>query len=160
MAGMGRALHELRRRPILAPAYSHVTYDIDPNGARWIEPPDILLVEGLGLGIASVPANPEPLVDALVFLEADESDLEAWFIKRFLGFWRAGRTDASSFYARFRDLDPAGATSLAKAVWAGVNLPNLRLHIAPVRAVADIVVRLDARHRLTEIFGQPATASD
>src|SRR5579864_3273150 len=44
-----RALEALRRGPVEFPGYSHLTYDIDPALSRCVAPPDVLIVEGLGL---------------------------------------------------------------------------------------------------------------
>ena len=41
--------------------------------------------------------------------------------------------------------------TLATDVWHGVNLPNLRQHIAPVRALADLVVLKGADHAILDI---------
>ena len=96
-------------------AYSHVTYDLDPAGARTLTRPDVLLVEGLALGLDRPPAP--GLIDCLIYLDADEADLEAWFVARFMDFWEAAANDPASFYARFRALDRAGAEGVARAVW-------------------------------------------
>lgn len=37
----------------------------------------------------------------------------------------------------------------ARQIWRGVNLPNLRENILPLRDEADIVIRKDGAHRLT-----------
>jgi type I pantothenate kinase len=145
LAALDRALIAIRRGPAEFPVYSHVTYDVDPALARRLHPPDLLIVEGLAL-FADTP------VDLLIYLQADEADLEAWFVERFLGFWRAAADDPSSFYARFSHLDAAGAAALARAVWGSVNLPNLRENIAPVREASDLVVRKGADHAILEIL--------
>jgi len=139
-ATMDRALTAIRQGPVVFPVYSHLTYDIDPDLARRVETPDVLIVEGLGFSAATP-------IDLLVFLDADEGALETWYVRRFLEFWEAGKSDPSSFYARFAGLDAAGATHLARAVWAQVNLPNLRENIAPLRAISDVVLAKDADHR-------------
>lgn len=136
------ALAALRVGPATFPAYSHTTYDIDLAAARTIATPDILLLEGLGF--APRPAG----VDLLIYLDADEADLETWFVARFMGFWRAAEHDPTSFYAQFRTMDEAAADVFARSVWSRINLPNLRDHIAPLRDVADMVVRKDKAHRL------------
>lgn len=138
------ALGAIRQGPATFPVYSHLTYDVDPGLARQIETPDVLIVEGLGFSAATP-------VDALVYLDAEEADVEAWYVRRFLKFWEAGLTDPTSFYARFAGLDVAGATKLAAAVWASINLPNLREHIAPLREISDIVVRKGADHEIVGI---------
>ena len=143
-AAMDRALTAIRQGPVAFPIYSHLTYDVDPALARRVETPDVLIIEGLGFS----PATP---IDTLVFLEADEADLEIWYVRRFLEFWEAGKSDPGSFYARFATLDADGATQLAKAVWAQVNLPNLREHIAPLRAVSAVVVAKGADHRILAV---------
>lgn len=40
------------------------------------------------------------------------------------------------------------AEAFARAVWAGINLPNLRDHILPGREQADIVIRKSLDHTL------------
>ena len=88
--------------PVEIPVHSHVTYDIDPALTRRIDRPDILIAEGLNLHFrAETQAGADPL-DLLVYLDADEADLEAWYVARFLGFWEAAEHDPTSFSARFR----------------------------------------------------------
>jgi type I pantothenate kinase len=138
------ALRAVLRRPTAFPGYSHRVYDVDPALTRMIDPPDVLIVEGLGLDGAT------PL-HLLIYLDADEVDQEAWFVHRFLGFWKQALTDETSFYARFRDLDREGAAGVAAWVWSAINRPNLREHILPVRAAADIVVVKGPDHALASI---------
>jgi type I pantothenate kinase len=156
LAGLAAALAGVKAGPVSIPAYSHVTYDVDPGAARMLPPPDILLVEGLALGLDRPPRP--GLVDCLVYIDADEADLEAWFTARFMAFWEAAADDPASFYARFRDRDRAGAQALAHMVWTGINLPNLRQHIAPVRQEADLVVVKAANHGVTRIISRPPGA--
>ena len=141
--GLGAVLRGVRNRPVTVPGYSHVIYDIDPVLARVVTRPDILIVEGLGL-------TPRPGgLDLLVYLDADEADLEDWFSARFMDFWRAAETDPASFYARFRSMSEPETETFARArVWARMNLPNLREHIIRARDQADIVVRKRADHSL------------
>ena len=143
-AAMEAALRRARRGAAVFPGYSHLTYDRDPALAREIRKQDILIVEGLGF-TESTP------VDVRVYLDADEADLEAWYVRRFLELCGAGRGDATSFYHRFANLDLCGAESLARGVWAGINLPNLRENIAPLRETSDIVVRKGPTHRILTI---------
>lgn len=150
---LASALTGLRREPTLIPTYCHITYDVDPARARMIAPPDILIVEGLGLGHDRSSAGPRStLLDTLVYLDAAEADLESWYVERFLDLWEEAEHDPTSFYVRFRQLDRAGATDMARVVWRSVNLPNLRDHIAPVRALADLVVVKRGDHRIETIL--------
>lgn len=141
---MHGALRRVRAAPARFPGYSHLIYDIDPALSRTIAPPDVLIVEGLGLDRAAP-------VDTLVYLDAGEADQEAWFVARFLDFWEVGRREPTSFYARFRDLDAEAAAQLGARVWTSINRPNLREHISPVREVADVVVTKGADHAIRAI---------
>jgi type I pantothenate kinase len=138
------ALQAVRRRPTPFPGYSHLTYDVDPALTRVIDPPDVLIVEGLGL-------DPGAPIDVLIYLDAAEGDQEAWFVNRFMEFWEQGRRDETSFYARFRDMEPDAAQRLAGTVWTTINRPNLRDHIAPLREAADIVVLKGSDHTIRSI---------
>ena len=99
---------------------------------------------------AETPAPADPL-DLLLYLDAEEADLEAWYVARVLGVWEAAEHDPASFYARFRGMDRKGVADLAHRVWEGVNLPNLRQHIVRARPVADLVVRKGPDHGITGI---------
>lgn len=149
--GMLSTLAAVPSGPVQVPVHSHVTYDIDPALARRIDRPDILIAEGLNLHLrAETPAPADPL-DLLLYLDAEEADLEAWYVARFLGFWEAAEYDPASFYARFRAMDRDAVADLARRVWEGVNLPNLRQHIVRARPVADLVVRKGADHQIAGI---------
>lgn len=111
---LAAAIDAVRRGPAEFPGYSHSLYDIDPALSRTLDRPDVLIVEGLGLGGAPV--------DALIYLHASEADLEVWYVERFLSLWEAGRSDPTSFYARFASMTPDQADTFARQVWRGINL--------------------------------------
>jgi type I pantothenate kinase len=143
---MRRALAAVRRGAASFPGYSHVTYDIDPALTRCIAPPDVLIVEGLGLQAPAAVG-----LDALLYLDADEALLEAWFTERFLQLWLDAEHDPTSFYARFRHMSPEEVRALAVHVWQTINLPNLHEHISRARDQADWVVRKGAGHVIEAI---------
>ncbi len=153
-AALHAALTAIRCGPARFPGYSHVTYDIDPALARTLSAPDVLIVEGLGLH-----TDHGALIDALIYLDAEEANVEAWFTERFIGLWTAAEHDPASFYARFRHLDEAGARGFAKLVWERINLPNLRDHIVAARDLADIVIRKGPGHAIEAIGGKWAPRS-
>ena len=79
------------RRPVRAPMYSHLVYDVIPN--RWIEidRPDILIVEGLNVLQTGRPPKDGKAIpyvsdffDFSVYLDADEDHLLSWYVDRFL----------------------------------------------------------------------------
>jgi type I pantothenate kinase len=138
---MDAALRQVRQGPTVFPGYSHLTYDRDPALAREVRDLDVLIIEGLGF----TGATP---VDVRIYLDADEADLETWYVRRFLALCSAGRGDPTSFYHRFANLDEAGVDVFARSVWAGINLPNLRENILPLRETSDLVVRKGPNHEI------------
>ena len=144
--GFTSALVRVRQGQADFPAHRHETYDIDPALTRTIRLPDLLILEGLGFQPPSRPDRTGGEPDVLVYLDAEEADLEAWYVERFVGFWNAARTDPASFYAQWLHMSEPELRAFAKTVWDGVNLPNLRDHIRPLKDHADIVVRKDRAH--------------
>jgi type I pantothenate kinase len=143
------ALRQARLGPAHFPGYSHASYDVDPASARTIDRPDILLLEGLGMAAQPDTPSAAKALDVLVYIDAGERALENWFVRRFIGFWRAAETDPASFYAQFRTMSEPEVDAFARMVWSRINLPNLREHIVQGRPVADIVVRKAADHSLS-----------
>jgi len=129
-------------RPV--PCYSHVTYDV--AGERIVGTLDVLIVEGLNVLAAAA-----DLLDVGVYLDASEEQLEAWYRTRFLELVAAARDDPSSFYRMFAGLDGGQAARAADQVWRGVNLVNLREHVAPSRARADCVITKGADHEVVGV---------
>src|SRR6267143_6856074 len=79
------------RRPVRAPVYSHLTYDVMPN--TWVEfdHPDILIVEGLNvLQTGRLPKDGKAIpyvsdfFDFSVYLDAGEETLLQWYVDRVL----------------------------------------------------------------------------
>ena len=148
-AALRAALTAVRSGPAQFPAYSHVVYDIDPALTRTIAAPDALVIEGLTLRHPDT--GPAGLLDALIYLDADEADLERWYVARFLELWEAAEHDPTSFYARFRHMNREQTDGLARMVWRDVNLNNLHDHIIHARARADLVVAKAGDHSIASV---------
>ena len=122
---------------LTVPTYSHAAYDvdIDLSFAR----PDVLILEGL----IALQDRIGP-VDLGLYLEADEDDLIAWYVERFMAL---ERWEAPRLADRLAEVggDPE---ALAGDIWARINAPNLHRHIAPTRARADMVLMKDTRHQI------------
>jgi type I pantothenate kinase len=146
-AAMAAALAGLQHGAVTVPAYSHTSYDVDPAADRTISGADVVLVEGLGL--APDASGQRPPLDLLIYIDATEDDIIAWFLARFMGLWDAAANDPTSFYARFRHMSEDEARQFALSVWNGINRPNWLEHIALARPVADIVVVKALDHRLS-----------
>ena len=145
---MRAALHRLRAgETTLVPVYSHDAYDIVADASESIEPADVILVEGI---VALQPPTVECL-DLAVYVDAAEACVREWFVERFARLTAAAATDATSFYRPFAETPPEQLRQLACATWDGINAPNLRQHIAPSAARADIIVRKAADHSIAEL---------
>src|SRR6201747_306326 len=96
------------RRPVRAPAYSHLTYDIVPNEWVEIDRPDILIVEGVNvLQTGRLPRDGKavPVVsdffDFSVYIDAEESVLREWYVRRFLTLRDTAFTNPRSYFHRY-----------------------------------------------------------
>src|SRR6201984_1345739 len=108
------------RRPVRAPVYSHLIYDVIPN--QWIEidRPDILIVEGLNvLQAGRLPKDGKaiPFVsdffDFSVYLDADEDVLLSWYVTRFLTLRGTAFADPRSYFHRYARLSDREASDTA-----------------------------------------------
>jgi type I pantothenate kinase len=141
------------RRPVRAPVYSHLVYDVIPN--QWVEVdrPDILIVEGLNvLQTGRLPKDGKaiPFVsdffDFSVYLDADEDVLKKWYVDRFLTLRGTAFRDPKSYFHRYSSLSDEEAISTATSIWERINLVNLHENILPTRQRADLILTKDESH--------------
>jgi len=140
---------------VRAPHYSHLVYDIVPDEFTTVSHPDILIVEGLNvLQPASMqhPLAVSDLFDFSIYVDARSSDIEAWFINRFLRLRDQAFRDPSSHFKRFADLTDDQAIAMSREIWRTINEPNLNENIRPTRARASLVLRKDADHRVQKVL--------
>jgi type I pantothenate kinase len=141
------------RRPVRAPVYSHLTYDVVPNGWVEIDRPDILIVEGVNvLQTGRLPRDGKavPVVsdffDFSVYIDADEGVLRDWYITRFLALRDTAFHDPRSYFHRYAPLSDEEATATALAIWERTNLANLEENILPTRPRATLILKKGADH--------------
>ena len=141
------------RRHVRAPVYSHLTYDIVPGQYTEIDQPDILIVEGVNvLQTGRLPRDGKavPFVsdffDFSVYIDADESVLRQWYVKRFLALRYTAFTDPKSYFHRYALLSDDEATATAIAIWERTNLANLEDNILPTRPRATLILKKRADH--------------
>jgi type I pantothenate kinase len=146
------------RRPVRAPVYSHIVYDVLPN--QWIEVdrPDILIFEGVNvLHVGRPPRDGTeiPFVsdffDFSVYIDADEDVLQRWYVDRFLTLRETAFRDPISYFHRYASLDDKQATETANSIWNGINLVNLNEHILPTRQRAHLILKKDRNHQVQEV---------
>jgi type I pantothenate kinase len=146
------------RRPVRAPVYSHLVYDVLPNHWIEIDRPDILIVEGLNVLQAGRPPKDGKAIpfvsdffDFSVYLDADEQVLLNWYVDRFLTLRETAFRDPKSFFHRYSNLDDAEAVETATSIWNRINLVNLRENILPTRQRADLILKKGESHLVDEV---------
>src|SRR5882757_3824727 len=146
------------RRPVRAPVYSHLTYDVTPN--QWIEidRPEILIVEGLNVLQAGTPPKGGKVIpfvsdffDFSVYLDADDSVLKAWYVDRFLTLRSTAFRDPKSYFHRYSRLSDAEAVETASSIWERINLLNLHENILPTRQRADLILKKGDSHLVEDV---------
>src|SRR5215469_4200330 len=146
------------RRPVRAPVYSHLVYDVMPNGWLEIDRPDILVVEGLNVLQAGAPPKGGKAIpyvsdffDFSIYLDADEDLLQSWYVDRFLTLRGTAFSDPKSYFHRYATLSDAEAIKTATSIWTRINLLNLRENILPTRQRADLILRKVESHLVEEV---------
>ena len=137
------------------PVYSHLVYDIVPDQFHVVRQPDILIVEGIN--VLQPPALGHPLAvsdlfDFSVYVDARASDIQAWFVERFLKLREKAFTDPDSYFKEFARLNDADATRAANSFWTEINEPNLMQNILPTRARASLILRKEENHRVQKVL--------
>jgi type I pantothenate kinase len=146
------------RRPVRAPVYSHLLYDVMPSHWVEIDRPDILIVEGLNVLQTGRPPKDGKAIpyvsdffDFSVYLDADENVLRGWYVDRFLALRGTAFADPKSYFHRYSTLSDAEAVATATAIWERINLVNLHESILPTRQRADLILTKGESHLVGEV---------
>ena len=138
---------------VSAPVYSHIRYDIVAGDAQIVREPDIVIVEGLNVLQVSpgVERHVSDFFDFTIYVDADEADIERWFIERFFTLRSTVFSDPESFFHNYASLPDEDAEQLARYVWRSINGENLRENILPTRARAQLVLEKAPDHRVRRV---------
>jgi type I pantothenate kinase len=143
---------------VRGPVYSHLTYDVVPGDEVVVDRPDILIVEGLNVLLphkAMKDGRAIPFVsdffDFSVYLHAEESDLEKWYVARFMRLRQTAFRDPRSYFKKYADLSDAEAEAIARDIWERINLRNLRENISPSRPRANLVLTKGPSHKIEQV---------
>jgi type I pantothenate kinase len=137
------------------PVYSHELYDIVPGQFQTISRPQILILEGLNVLQGS---SRDSIVvaadyfDFSVYLDADQNDVEQWYVERFSVLQRTVFQRSTSYFHHFKDLRPAQARRTGREIWRSINLPNLLQNIQPTRERASVILRKGRSHAVKEVL--------
>ena len=145
-------------RNVSAPVYSHLTYDRVPEETIHVDQPDVLIVEGLNVLQTTRLKSERPPVpfvsdffDFSVYIDADEADLERWYLTRFNRLKETRFRDPRSYFHKYAGISDAEAERFAQGLWERINLKNLRENIRPTKMRADLILRKGTDHRIAEV---------
>jgi type I pantothenate kinase len=142
------------RPRVVAPVYSHLTYDIVAGESTVTHRPDILLLEGLNV-LQPAPAGAalavSDFIDFSVYVDAADDDIRRWYVERFLRLRETAFRDPSSYFRRYSAMDEPTAVARAEQIWAEINGPNLEHNISPTRGRANLVLRKGPEHQVTRV---------
>jgi len=136
------------------PVYSHLIGDIVPSERQVIRLPDILVFEGLNVLLArgAAPVVVSDFFDFSIYLDADEADIQSWYVERFLKLQPTAFRNPASYFHHYRDLPPSDAREVAERLWREHHRANLRENILPTRTRADVVLRKRSDHSIGEVW--------
>ena len=143
---------------VTAPVYSHLRYDVIEGETIRIDRPDILIFEGINvLQSRDLPEDGKvvPFVsdffDYSIYIDANERDIEKWYVDRFMSLRHTAFRNPESFFHRYSQLSEDAARAIAEGLWANINLKNLHENILPTRPRADLILRKGDQHRVMEV---------
>lgn len=146
------------RPDVAAPVYSHLAYDIVPGEAQVVRQSDIMILEGLNVlqtGDGHVGKPPRELVsdffDFSIYVDADEADVERWYVERFLTLRETSFRDPSSYFHHYSRLSVEEAVQVATQIWREINGVNLRENIQPTRERAHLILEKGTDHSVQRV---------
>jgi len=134
-----------------APVYSHLSYDIVPGQFEVVRNPDIVIVEGLNVLQAGSGVFVSDFFDFSIYVDAHESDIELWYIERFLMLRETVFRDPSSYFHRYSGLSVDDARETARQIWTSINLVNLRENVLPTRERAHLILEKGRDHAIRRV---------
>lgn len=136
----------------VAPVYSHVTYDV-LDTVQVVRRPDILIFEGLN--VLQVGEGSTEFVsdyfDFSIYVDADEADIEQWYVDRFLTLCDTVFQRDDSYFHRFSHLTRSDAVEVAKGIWHEINGRNLKENIEPTKERASLILHKGTGHSVTSV---------
>jgi type I pantothenate kinase len=140
---------------VLAPVYSHLTYDIIPGEEVIVSSPDVLIIEGLNVLQAPGPDQDLTLSDFFdfkIFVDAETKNISKWFLNRFHALRESAFTNPESYFHRYAEMPLDKALARATEIWETINLPNLTENILPTRSRATLVLKKGDNHRVESVL--------
>jgi type I pantothenate kinase len=155
-----RFLAELKSgEPVVrAPVYSHITYDIVPDGEVVLKSPDIVIVEGLNVlqapvrrGRAEQAVVVSDFFDFTIYVDAQIEHIEQWYLDRLVVLRETALRDPESYFHFLTQYTEEDTRAFGATIWQEVNAVNLRENIEPTRGRAHLVLEKASDHRVQRV---------
>jgi type I pantothenate kinase len=136
---------------VAAPVYSHLGYDVVPGEFQVVRGPDIVIVEGLNVLQAGRGVFVSDFFDFSIYVDANEADIEQWYVERFLTLRETVFLNPSSYFHRYASLNADEARETALGIWRDINAVNLRENVLPTRERADLILVKGRDHAVRRV---------
>lgn len=136
---------------VSAPVYSHLAYDVVPGELKVVRNPDIVIVEGLNVLQAGRGVFVSDFFDFSIYVDANEEDIEQWYVERFLTLRETVFRNPSSYFHRYALLTTDEARETALRIWRDINLLNLRENVLPTRERAHLILVKGRDHAVRRV---------
>jgi type I pantothenate kinase len=138
---------------VFAPVYSHLSYDVVEGEHVVIRQPDIVIVEGLNVlqTGSGAPMFVSDFFDFSIYVDANEADIEQWYVERFMALRETVFRNPSSYFHRYVDLTMEEAQATARRLWQSINLVNLRENVLPTRDRAHLILEKGRDHAVRRV---------
>jgi type I pantothenate kinase len=143
---------------VAAPVYSHLAYDIVPGEYQVVRQPDIVIVEGLNVlqtGGGRAERRRTMFVsdffDFSIYVDANEADIEQWYVERFLTLRDTVFQNPSSYFHKYAAVSRDEAIAAARTLWETINLANLRQNVLPTRERATLILEKGRDHAVRRV---------
>ena len=90
--------------------------------------------------------------DFSIYLDANEKQIENWYIERFMMLYETAFRDPENYFHRYSRLDKKAARQKAREIWRTINLVNLNENISATRQRADLILRKGADHAVEQVW--------
>jgi type I pantothenate kinase len=141
--------------PVVAPVYSHITYNIVPGEFQTVTNPDIVIIEGLNVLQGSSTHKFNPVVsdyfDFSIYVDATEQELIRWYVDRFLRLRETVFRRPDSYFHRYSQLTYDEAIATARSIWEDINGKNLRENILSTRERAKLILAKGENHSVQQV---------
>lgn len=147
------------RPEVKAPVYSHLFYDILPDEYKVIRQPDIMIVEGLNVlqtdFVGRSQRSPHVFLsdffDFSIYVDADEREIQRWYIERFQALRNTAFQNSDSYFHRYASLTDDEAVRTAQEIWQEINGVNLKENILPTRHRAHLILEKGENHSIQSV---------